>query len=103
MTPEEEQSFIFNLLNNPSTFPTEVPVKEIIGNLGLICTRHYVLDHPQTRLLFHYSQHGCPVDCGKYWTLDQIILMLERGPHVSAKETEATRQLHEETLEKCKN
>ena len=29
--------------------------------------------------------------------------MLEQAPHVSAKQPEAARQLHEETLEKGKN
>ena len=65
--------------------------------------RNYAFEHPVIPLIFDYAQHECPVDCGKYWTLEQIILMLKQGPHVSSKELEATLQLHEETLEKCKN
>ena len=61
-------------------------------------TRKYVLNQPTTPLLFDYVQNGCPVDCSGDWTLEKIFLMLERGPHVSAKEPEDTLQLHEETL-----
>ena len=99
MTLEEEKSFIYNLLNDPSTFPPEVPIKEEEnGKLGLMWPRNYAFDHPTTPLLFDYAQKGGQVDCGKYWTLEQIILVLEQGTHVSAKEPEATRQLHKENL-----
>ena len=56
MNPEGEQSFIYNILNDPTTFPQEVPIKEIIGKLGLMWTRNYALDHPSTPLLFDYDQ-----------------------------------------------
>ena len=85
MTPEEEHTFISKLLNKTSTFPPEVPFKETIGKLGVMFHRTYALDHPITPLLFDYAQHGCPVDCGRDWTMEQIILMLKRGPHVSDK------------------
>ena len=65
-----------------------------------MCPRNYSLDHPAITLLFDYAQHGCPVDYGKYFTLKKIILVLKLGPHVSAKDPEATRQIHEEMLEK---
>ena len=91
MNPEEEQAFISKLLNNPSTFPPEVSVKEKIGKLVLMWPRNYALDHPAIPLLFEYTQHGCPVDCGKDCTLEKIILVLKQGPHVPSKESEATR------------
>ena len=50
MTPDEEQSFISNLLNDPSTFPQEDPIKETIGKLGLMWTRNYTLAPPATPL-----------------------------------------------------
>ena len=85
MTPEEELVFISKLFNDPSTFFLEVPVKETIGKLGPMHPRAYSLDHPAIPLLCNYAQHGCPVDCSKYWTLEQIILMFKQGPHVSSK------------------
>ena len=68
-----------------------------------MCPRNYALNHPSTTLLFCHTQNGCSVDCREDWTLEKIILMLERGPHVSDKYPKATHQLHEETLEKYKN
>ena len=103
MTPEEYQSLIYNLLNEPITFPPEYPIKEKIGKLGFMCPRNYALNHPSTPLLFGHTQNGCSVDCREDWTLEKIILMLERGPHVSDKYPKSTHQLHEETLEKYKN
>ena len=82
MTPEEYQSLIYNLLNEPITFPPEYPIKEKIGKLGFMCPRNYALNHPSTPLLFGHTQNGCSVDCREDWTLEKIILMLERGPHV---------------------
>ena len=65
--------------------------------------RNNALDYPATPLIFDYDHNGCPVDCSEYWTLKKITLMLQRGPHVSYKDTEATCQLQAETLDKCKN
>ena len=59
---------------------------------------NYVLDHPDNPLLFDYDRNCLPVDCDGDWTLDIIILMLEQGSHVSAKNTEAIRKIHKETL-----
>ena len=98
MTPEEEQAFISKLINNPSTFSSEFPVKETIGKLCIMWTRTYALEHPDIPLLFYYDQHGCPVGFKEDWTLEQIIRMFKRGPHVSTKESEANRQLHEEAV-----
>ena len=95
MTPEEEQFSISNLINDPSTLPPEVPIKEKNGKLGLMWPRNYALDHPVIPLIIDYAQNGCSVDCDKYWTFNQIILMLERVPHLSAKDPEATRQICE--------
>ena len=67
-----------------------------------MCPRNYVINHPAIPLLFDYTQNGCSVDCRKYCTLEKIIIVLEWCTHVSAKEPEATHQLHEETLEKWK-
>ena len=58
MITEEERSFISKLLNDPSNFPLEAPIKETIGKLVLICTKDYALVHPSIPLIFDYVQHG---------------------------------------------
>ena len=90
----------FQLTQRSQYLPSRSPNQIKIGKLGLISPRNCVLNHPTIPLLFYYAQNWCPVDWDEYWTLDQIIIMLKRGPHVSAKYPEATRQLHEETLQK---
>ena len=48
-------------------------------------------------------EHGCPVNCGKDWSMEQIIIFLEQGPHCSATCKKATRQLRQETEDKIKH
>ena len=53
--------------------------------------------HPAAQMLHSYSNLGCPVDTGEDWTTEHIIQALKRGPHISAKEPDAAKQLREET------
>ena len=65
--------------------------------------RTYALNHPAKNLLDEYATKGCPVDCGKDWSLDHITKAILHGPHKSAKSKEAAAALHAETLSKVKN
>ena len=58
--------------------------------------------HPAAKLLTILSEMGCPVDTGPDWSEEEILAALARGPHVSAKITEALQCLHIETEEKLK-
>jgi len=58
--------------------------------------------HPAFGMLFKYATEGCPVDCGEPWTREHLEAAILRGPHISAKSTEATTCLREEALEKVK-
>lgn len=57
------------------------------------------LDHPAAPLLLQYAKTGCPADCGKDWTLDQLEAAITRGAHPSARDPVAAKALHEESLE----
>ena len=86
MTPEEYKTYLVSQINNSLVFPDGIPVQETIGkSIGLMCPQlPYARDHNAIPLLKGYATKGCPVDCGPYWSLDHIKLMLKRGPHRSA-------------------
>ena len=65
--------------------------------------QEHAMKHPAVPLLKHYADHGCPVDCGDDWSQEHIEALLRRGPHITAKEPDAIRALHEETEGKVKN
>jgi hypothetical protein len=64
--------------------------------------RTYSLTHPAKSLLHKYSTIGCPVDCGKDWSIDHIHNSILHGPHKSAQSKEAIQSIHDETLLKIK-
>ena len=66
--------------------------------------------HPNSHALYHDAiplletyVHGCPVDCGKPWTRQHILLALKRGAHISAKHPVARQCLIKETKEKVQD
>ena len=84
--------------------PTELPIKENIGKKkGLMWPRTYAMNHQAKELLDTYSEIGCPVDCGKEWSIDHIKAALLHGPHKSAQSKDATKALHNETESKIQN
>ena len=40
--------------------------------VGLMRPRYGALEHPAAQDLLQYATEGCPVDCGKDWTLTEI-------------------------------
>ena len=100
MTPNEQKTYISQLLQDETTFPSEVPIKETIGKSMLMCPRTYSDFHKATPLLNYYAKNGCPVNCGPPWNEDKILRLLHKGPHKSSKSKEAIRQLRKETTEK---
>ena len=81
---EEAKQDLHQQIDNSPGLPSELPIKESIGKLGLMWPQSYALDHQACPLLNTYAKNGCPVDCGPDWTLEQIELLLQRGPHKSA-------------------
>ena len=89
-------------LNSAKVFPTEIPIREEVGKSHLLKLMHpnsHAMYHDAIPLLNSYV-HGCPVDCGKPWTKQHILLALQRGAHISAKNPIARKCLIEETKEK---
>ena len=90
-------------LKNSTAFPSDSPVKQEAGKLGLMWPRGTIANsHPAANMLHDYSNKGCPVDAGDNWTKQMILTALKRGPHVSAKDTKAMKYLYQETAEKLK-
>ncbi len=59
-------------------------------------------EHPAAPLLHDYSIKGCPVDCGRPWSKDEILAAIRRGAHETACEPEARAYLLAQTQEKVK-
>ena len=55
------------------TPPAPVPTQDPTPYQGLMWPTGPALNHPAAPLLDYYSKHGCPVDCGPDWTVDQIL------------------------------
>ena len=100
---EEQIQAITDEIDKQGALPAEHQgVKEEIGKRTLMHPRTYAKDHPAAAMLRDYATQGCPVDCGPDWTEDQIVALLERGPHVSAKSKAAITFLRNETKDKIK-
>jgi hypothetical protein len=102
-TTEQEKHDIYNNLRKNEDFPKEIPIQQKIGKFGLMWPTKYALNHDAKELLSSYAEKGCPVDCGPAWTIEHIKLALLRGPHISAKQKMAAKQLQTETEEKIKH
>ena len=68
---------------------------------GLVAPRWRAQQHPAAALLREYARRGCPVDVGPEWTLEQLEAAVERGPHTSALEPDAIKQIQVEAREKA--
>ena len=62
--------------------------------------RNIALNHPAAASLLEYAYNGCPVDCGKNWTTEQMEAAILRGAHPSAKVPEAAAACRAEALER---
>ena len=62
--------------------------------------RNEVLNHPAGPDLLHYALNGCPVDCGKDWSYEQLEPAIEKGAHSSANDDEAATACRKEAMER---
>ena len=90
-------------IEEETSIPTDIPVKEVVGKFGLMHPTAYALEHDAASMLLDWAENGCPVDTGPDWGIDQIEEALRRGPHQSANEDGAVEFLLNETAEKAKN
>ena len=99
-TVEEQQHNLLQAIKKDDNIPSDIPIKSSLGKSQLMCPRTHCLSHPAAPLLQQYSTTGCPVDCGDNWSLQHILLLLKRGPHISGKHPAAINFLCKETMEK---
>ncbi len=83
-----------------NTDPVQVPAQD---RIGLMWPRGVANNHTAAPLLHDYSINGCPVNCGRPWTKDEIMAAIERGAHKSACVPEAREYLLEQTKQKVKD
>ena len=83
--------------------PPPKPTQDPTPHQGLMWPTGPALDHPAAPLLDDYSKHGCPVDCGPDWTIEQLMAALAYGAHPSAKFPEALKCLIAEAETKVAN
>ena len=71
--------------------------------VGLMRPRGIALRHPAAPLLQSYATTGCPVDCGRPWTKEELTLAVQKGPHPSAKTQKAILACRKEALERVRD
>ena len=103
-TSAEVDNVIRDALATEELLSTEVDaLTDDIGKnkrIGLMWPRGHSLEHAAAKLLEEYSIHGCPVDCGEKWSIEQIEAALLRGSHPSAKVKAAILEMRKEAKEK---
>ena len=62
--------------------------------------RGRALQHEAGPLLQQYATKGCPVKCGRDWTMEELDAAVEKGPHQSALHPDAAAQFRAEAVEK---
>jgi len=67
-----------------------------------MCPSGLALHHPATETLLNYATKGYPTNTGKPWTREETEAAIARGPHVSALDPAAMKQLVTEIMEKVK-
>ena len=104
LTPDQHNAAIKEAFQTDDTVPKDPILMTAQGKTPkLVIPRNEALLHPAATLIKHYSDHGCPVDCGKNWTHDHIEAAILRGAHPSADSKLALKALHDETATKVKN
>ena len=66
--------------------------------IGLMRPRGGALRHPAAEELLQYATTGCPVDCGRDWTKEEIWKAIKKGACPSATNPLAVKCCREETL-----
>jgi hypothetical protein len=69
---------------------------------NMMCPKGLALHHPAAAKFLEYATGGCPANTGKEWTKAQMWAAVERGPHVSALNPDAIKQLKTEIADKVK-
>ena len=63
--------------------------------------RNQALVHPAAEELLRYATTGCPVDCGRNWTLHEMQTAIDHGAHKSARDPVAAKSCRREALDRA--
>ena len=89
--------------NNPKKRNlTEAQSKYKDEFIGLMRPKGDALKHPAADTLLEYARSGCPVDCGRDWTMEELEAAIRRGPLASMKDPKAAQSCRDEALQKVK-
>ena len=58
--------------------------------IGLMRPKGDALNHPASENLLQYATQGCPVDCGRDWTIEELEAAIKKGPSASVDNPEAS-------------
>ena len=70
--------------------------------VGLMRPRGDALRHPAAKDLLEYATKGCPVDCGRPWTKEELQAAIDKGNSKTMDNIDAIRCCREEALQKVK-
>ena len=70
---------------------------------GLMFPHNNVLKHPAAKMLLKWAIDGCPVDCGKPWSIKRIQAAIDKAAHPSAQSKAAATACRNKALERVKD
>ena len=89
-------------ISHKEDFVLPEPLPPLAHHRNNMCPAGLALHHPASDLLKLYATLGCPTNTGLNWSHEQIQAAIDRGPHESALDPDAIKQLHMEVEEKVK-
>ena len=78
-------------------------VQPILSERDLMYPRAAALDHPAAADLLQYAKQGCPLDCGRNWTINELEQAITNGAHKSARIDKAATACRKEALERVRD
>ena len=102
-TPQHLKISVKQAINNKSSIPEGLNIKDRIFKMELMWPRTYATLHHAKPLLQSFSTEGCPVNCGPTWSTEKIEAAVIQRPHMSSKSIEARTALRLEAHTKVNN
>ena len=75
-------------------------VQPILSERDLMYPRAAALDHPAAADLLQYAKQGCPLDCGRNWTINELEQAITNGAQKSARIDKTATACRKEALER---
>ena len=75
----------------------------ILSERDLMYPRSAALEHPAAADLLQFASQGCPLNCGKNWTTNELEQAIANGAHKSASGDKAATACRKEALERVRD